>query len=196
MHRSVSFVNQQRSFIFVSFVVLSGWCWFESKVCYLLSYFYAVLYVLFFSPFPLWGLKTYIESTLTWLVLAALSWTEPAALCPLSSRLCSYQYALILLIYLLPLLVMLVTYSLVGQTLWGARIPGEASDHYHGQITAKRKVTNYFPKYVFTYMDVKPKWSDVRWRWINLMSHRWWRWWLLWWWPLPSAGYPTTSTSY
>lgn len=52
----------------------------------------------------------------------------------------SYQYAVILLIYALPLLVMLVTYSLVGRTLWGGHIPGEATDHYHNQITAKRKV--------------------------------------------------------
>ena len=49
---------------------------------------------------------------------------------------------MILLIYLLPLLVMLVTYSLVGRTLWGGHIPGEASDHYHSQITAKRKVSH------------------------------------------------------
>lgn len=53
---------------------------------------------------------------------------------------CSYQYAVILLIYALPLLVMLVTYSLVGRTLWGGHIPGEATEHYHNQITAKRKV--------------------------------------------------------
>lgn len=58
-------------------------------------------------------------------------------LCP---SLNSYQYAVILLIYLLPLLVMLVTYSLVGRSLWGGHIPGEATDHYHNQITAKRKV--------------------------------------------------------
>lgn len=63
---------------------------------------------------------------------------------PLSFTLCSYQFAVILLIYLLPLLVMLVTYSLVGQSLWGGHIPGEASDHYHSQITAKRKVTHTF----------------------------------------------------
>lgn len=56
--------------------------------------------------------------------------------------LCSYQYSVILLSYLLPLLVMLVTYSLVGQSLWGGHIPGEATDHYHSQITAKRKVTH------------------------------------------------------
>lgn len=55
----------------------------------------------------------------------------------------SYQYAVILLIYLLPLLVMLVTYSIVGQSLWGGHIPGEATDHYHNQMTAKRKVTRF-----------------------------------------------------
>lgn len=51
-----------------------------------------------------------------------------------------YQIAVIILIYLLPLLVMLVTYSMVGQRLWGSKIPGEASDHYQNQIQAKRKV--------------------------------------------------------
>lgn len=56
----------------------------------------------------------------------------------------SYQYALILLIYLLPLLVMLITYSIVGRSLWGGHIPGEATDHYHNQITAKRKVAYFY----------------------------------------------------
>lgn len=31
---------------------------------------------------------------------------------------------------------------------------------------------------------------------LSVIDHRWWRWWLSWWWPLPSAGYPITSTSY
>ncbi|XP_054869152.1 substance-K receptor isoform X1 [Amphiprion ocellaris] len=63
----------------------------------------------------------------------------------------SYQYAVILLIYLLPLLVMLVTYSLVGRSLWGGHIPGEASDHYHSQITAKRKVVKMMVVVVTTF---------------------------------------------
>ncbi|XP_074523315.1 substance-K receptor [Halichoeres trimaculatus] len=63
----------------------------------------------------------------------------------------SYQYALILLSYLLPLLVMLVTYSLVGRLLWGAHIPGEATDHYHSQITAKRKVVKMMVVVVVTF---------------------------------------------
>uniref|UniRef100_A0A3B5B2A8 Substance-K receptor-like n=1 Tax=Stegastes partitus TaxID=144197 RepID=A0A3B5B2A8_9TELE len=62
-----------------------------------------------------------------------------------------YQYAVILLIYLLPLLVMLVTYSLVGRSLWGGHIPGEASDHYHSQITAKRKVVKMMVVVVVTF---------------------------------------------
>lgn len=49
---------------------------------------------------------------------------------------------MIILIYLLPLLVMLVTYSLVGRRLWGSEIPGEASDHYQNQMQAKRKVSD------------------------------------------------------
>uniref|UniRef100_A0A3B1IDI6 Tachykinin receptor 2 n=1 Tax=Astyanax mexicanus TaxID=7994 RepID=A0A3B1IDI6_ASTMX len=63
----------------------------------------------------------------------------------------SYQFALIILIYLLPLLVMLVTYSLVGQRLWGSKIPGEASDHYQNQIQAKRKVVKMMIVVVTTF---------------------------------------------
>ncbi|CAJ1048866.1 substance-K receptor [Xyrichtys novacula] len=63
----------------------------------------------------------------------------------------SYQYAVILLIYLFPLLVMLVTYSLVGRSLWGGHIPGEATDHYHSQITAKRKVVKMMVVVVVTF---------------------------------------------
>lgn len=59
-----------------------------------------------------------------------------------------YQIAVIILIYLLPLLVMLVTYSLVGQRLWGSKIPGEASDHYQNQIQAKRKVSFNIPDWM------------------------------------------------
>lgn len=55
-----------------------------------------------------------------------------------------YQIAVIILNYVLPLLVMLVTYSLVGLRLWGSEIPGEASDHYQNQIQAKRKVSKVY----------------------------------------------------
>ncbi|XP_072533153.1 substance-K receptor [Salminus brasiliensis] len=63
----------------------------------------------------------------------------------------SYQFAVIILIYLLPLLVMLVTYSLVGLRLWGSKIPGEASDHYQNQIQAKRKVVKMMIVVVTTF---------------------------------------------
>lgn len=68
------------------------------------------------------------------------------------SNLSRYQIAVIILIYLLPLMVMLVTYSMVGQRLWGSKIPGEASDHYQNQIQAKRKVRFTAPiRYIYTY---------------------------------------------
>ncbi|XP_060782299.1 substance-K receptor isoform X2 [Neoarius graeffei] len=63
----------------------------------------------------------------------------------------TYQIAVIILIYLLPLLVMLVTYSMVGQRLWGSTIPGEASDHYQNQIQAKRKVVKMMIVVVTTF---------------------------------------------
>ena len=72
--------------------------------------------------------------------------------CTLPFSTCSYQFAVILLIYLLPLLVMLVTYSLVGRTLWGGHIPGEATEHYHSQITAKRKVAGLFSPLIYFLM--------------------------------------------
>lgn len=124
-----------------------------------------------------------------WCVLN-LSVITRCAVCSLS--VCSYQFAVILLIYLLPLLVMLVTYSLVGQTLWGGRIPGEATDHYHSQITAKRKVSVLF----LLLHRQKQHVSGVTFCDFLMWFLRWWRWWLSWWWPLPSVGCPTTSTSY
>ncbi|KAF4105731.1 substance-K receptor [Onychostoma macrolepis] len=63
----------------------------------------------------------------------------------------SYQIAVIILIYLLPLLVMLVTYSLVGRRLWGSEIPGEASNHYQNQMQAKRKVVKMMIVVVTTF---------------------------------------------
>lgn len=53
-----------------------------------------------------------------------------------------YRYHIIVavLIYMLPLVVMGITYTVVGMTLWGAEIPGDSSDNYHDQLLAKRKV--------------------------------------------------------
>lgn len=57
-----------------------------------------------------------------------------------------YRYHIIVtvLVYVLPLVVMGITYTIVGVTLWGGEIPGEASDNYHSQLTAKRKVTQKY----------------------------------------------------
>ncbi|KAG7274500.1 hypothetical protein CRUP_025693, partial [Coryphaenoides rupestris] len=50
-----------------------------------------------------------------------------------------YHIIVGLLVYVLPLVVMAITYSIVGVTLWGGEIPGNSSDNYHGQLQAKRK---------------------------------------------------------
>lgn len=46
-----------------------------------------------------------------------------------------------ILIYFLPLLVMGCAYLVVGLTLWASEIPGDSSDRYKEQLTAKRKVS-------------------------------------------------------
>lgn len=53
---------------------------------------------------------------------------------------CSYHIIVIILVYCFPLLVMGVTYTIVGITLWGGEIPGDTCDKYHEQLKAKRKV--------------------------------------------------------
>lgn len=52
-----------------------------------------------------------------------------------------YQIIVVLFVYCFPLLVMGITYTIVGITLWGGEIPGDTSDKYHEQLRAKRKVT-------------------------------------------------------
>ncbi len=44
---------------------------------------------------------------------------------------------------MLPLVVMGITYTIVGVTLWGGEIPGDSSDNYVGQLRAKRKVRGH-----------------------------------------------------
>lgn len=52
-----------------------------------------------------------------------------------------YHIIVTVLVYMLPLVVMGITYTIVGVTLWGGEIPGDSSDNYHGQLRAKRKVS-------------------------------------------------------
>lgn len=55
-----------------------------------------------------------------------------------------YRYHIIvaMLVYVLPLVVMGINYTIVGLTLWGGEIPGDSSDNYQGQLRAKRKVSS------------------------------------------------------
>uniref|UniRef100_A0A3Q4AV09 Neuromedin-K receptor n=1 Tax=Mola mola TaxID=94237 RepID=A0A3Q4AV09_MOLML len=62
-----------------------------------------------------------------------------------------YHIVVTVLVYVLPLLVMGVTYTIVGMTLWGGEIPGDSSDKYHGQLRAKRKVVKMMIIVVVTF---------------------------------------------
>lgn len=53
-----------------------------------------------------------------------------------------YHVIVAVLVYILPLVVMGITYTIVGLTLWGGEIPGDSSDNYQGQLRAKRKVSS------------------------------------------------------
>ncbi|XP_064494171.1 substance-P receptor isoform X2 [Pseudopipra pipra] len=52
----------------------------------------------------------------------------------------TYHFCMTILIYFLPLLVIGCAYTVVGLTLWASEIPGDSSDRYHEQVSAKRKV--------------------------------------------------------
>ncbi|KAG7267718.1 hypothetical protein CRUP_031608 [Coryphaenoides rupestris] len=56
-----------------------------------------------------------------------------------------------MLAYVLPLVVMGITYTMVGATLWGGEIPGHSSDHYHDQLKAKRRVVKMMIVVVVTF---------------------------------------------
>ncbi|OXB68569.1 hypothetical protein ASZ78_014348 [Callipepla squamata] len=63
----------------------------------------------------------------------------------------TYHVIVIVLVYCFPLLVMGITYSVVGITLWGGEIPGDTSDKYHEQLKAKRKVVKMMIVVVTTF---------------------------------------------
>ncbi|KAM4594893.1 tachykinin receptor 3a [Fundulus diaphanus] len=62
-----------------------------------------------------------------------------------------YHIIVTALVYVLPLVVMGITYAIVGVTLWGGEIPGDSSDNYHGQLRAKRKVVKMMIIVVVTF---------------------------------------------
>ncbi|XP_035272958.1 tachykinin receptor 3a [Anguilla anguilla] len=63
----------------------------------------------------------------------------------------TYHIIVTVLVYILPLVVMGITYTMVGITLWGGEIPGDSSDNYHGQLRAKRKVVKMMIIVVVTF---------------------------------------------
>ncbi|KAA0722049.1 Neuromedin-K receptor [Triplophysa tibetana] len=62
-----------------------------------------------------------------------------------------YHIIVTVLVYLLPLVVMAITYTIIGVTLWGGEIPGDSSDNYVGQLRAKRKVVKMMIVVVVTF---------------------------------------------
>ncbi|XP_070689960.1 tachykinin receptor 1a [Pempheris klunzingeri] len=62
-----------------------------------------------------------------------------------------YYVCVAILLYFLPLLVMGCAYLVVGLTLWASEIPGDSSDRYKEQLTAKRKVVKMMIVVVCTF---------------------------------------------
>ncbi|XP_077461711.1 neuromedin-K receptor-like isoform X1 [Stigmatopora argus] len=62
-----------------------------------------------------------------------------------------YHIVVTVLVYAVPLVVMAITYSTIGVTLWGGEIPGDTSDNYHGQLQAKRKIVKMMMIVVVTF---------------------------------------------
>ncbi|XP_027018283.2 neuromedin-K receptor [Tachysurus fulvidraco] len=62
-----------------------------------------------------------------------------------------YHIIVAVLVYLLPLVVMAITYSVIGVTLWGGGMPENSSDNYVEQLQAKRKVVKMMMVVVGTF---------------------------------------------
>uniref|UniRef100_A0A8D0GA35 Substance-K receptor n=1 Tax=Sphenodon punctatus TaxID=8508 RepID=A0A8D0GA35_SPHPU len=65
----------------------------------------------------------------------------------------TYHIAVIVLIYLMPLMVMFVTYSIIGITLWGNTFPGDEANraYYQHRVTAKKKFVRTMVVVVITF---------------------------------------------
>ncbi|XP_062864714.1 tachykinin receptor 3a [Trichomycterus rosablanca] len=77
--------------------------------------------------------------------LCYVAWPQP------SDDAFMYHIIVMVLVYMLPLVVMGITYTIIGVTLWGGKIPGDTSDNYHGQLRAKRKVVKMMIIVVVTF---------------------------------------------
>ncbi|XP_053856791.1 substance-P receptor [Vidua macroura] len=100
-------------------------------------------------------------------LVCLVEWPEPGG--AMSGK--TYHFSMTVLLYLLPLLVIGCAYAAVGRTLWASAIPGDSSDRYHEQVSAKRKVVKmmimvvctfalcWLPYHVyFTLQYLQPQW--------------------------------------
>ncbi|NXA98713.1 NK1R protein, partial [Melanocharis versteri] len=100
-------------------------------------------------------------------LVCLVEWPEPGG--ATSGK--TYHFAMTVLLYLLPLLVIGCAYAAVGRTLWASAIPGDSSGRYHEQVSAKRKVVKmmiivvctfalcWLPYHVyFTLQYLRPEW--------------------------------------
>nr|XP_056706492.1 substance-K receptor [Euleptes europaea] len=85
----------------------------------------------------------------------------------------TYHITVIVLAYLIPLLVMFVTYSIIGTTLWNNSVPGDHANkvYYQHQILAKKKFVrtmiavvitfaiSWFPYHIFFILNCF--WADI-----------------------------------
>uniref|UniRef100_A0A3Q2R1S5 Neuromedin-K receptor n=1 Tax=Fundulus heteroclitus TaxID=8078 RepID=A0A3Q2R1S5_FUNHE len=62
-----------------------------------------------------------------------------------------YHIIVCVLVYVLPLAVMGIAYTIIGVSLWGSEIPGDSSENYHAQLLAKRKVVKMMIIVVVTF---------------------------------------------
>ncbi|KAJ6653254.1 hypothetical protein lerEdw1_009418 [Lerista edwardsae] len=87
----------------------------------------------------------------------------------------TYHLCVTVLSYVLPLLVIGYAYTVVGITLWASEIPGDSSDRYHEQVSAKRKVVKmmiivvctfavcWLPFHIyFLLQHFKPEWYEEK----------------------------------
>uniref|UniRef100_A0A8C4T801 Neuromedin-K receptor-like n=1 Tax=Erpetoichthys calabaricus TaxID=27687 RepID=A0A8C4T801_ERPCA len=62
-----------------------------------------------------------------------------------------YQVIVIVLVYVAPLIIIGVCYTVIGYNLWGSKVPGDTSNKYQEQLHSKRKVVKMMVLVVITF---------------------------------------------